>query len=201
MTHMLNRLHVTTIVGLVAALWAAVLFFSGVDVSASWFKPLNGIAFAVFLLVSLFNNVLWRWPILHGWFVKRPDLRGTWRVTLTPRNDPDNPILAYMAIRQTYSSLTMRLMTDESTSELLGSDVLVSRDDIYEVVGFYRNEPRSTVRERSPIHQGAIRLRVNGPRPLVIEGEYWTDRGTQGEIRLEDRQKELFDRFADATHR
>ena len=115
-----SRLHITSIVAATAATWAAILCLRGEQISASWFYPLNAVAFLVFLVVALFDNWIWRWPFLHGWFVRRPDVRGTWKLNLEsdwtdPKTgQPAQSVEGYVSIRQTYSTLAVRVMTRES---------------------------------------------------------------------------------------
>jgi len=152
-----------------------------------------------------FDKWAWAWAIWRGWFVKRPDLRGTWRVTFqsnfVPQGDgPAPPTAAYMVVRQTYSKLSMRLHTPESSSHLLGSEIVTNGDETFEVVGVYRNEPDLAVEHRSPMHRGCLLLWVEGTPPTSLTGRYWTDRtfeqngaqrNTLGTIRLTDRRPEL----------
>jgi len=67
------------------------------------------------------------------------------------------------------------------------------------VSGVYRNEPRQGMRERSPIHHGAFLLRVGGNPATSLEGEYWPDRRTSGEMATLGRRKKAFETFADAS--
>jgi hypothetical protein len=45
-----------------------------------------------------------------------------------------------------------------------------------------------SVRNRSAMHYGALQLSVAGSPPERIEGQYWTDRDTKGELSLADRK-------------
>ena len=140
--------------------------------------------------------------ILHGWFVKIPDLNGTWKAKLnsTSKEGEEKPqdVDGYMVVRQTYSSVSMRFLSAESSSELVACRIIRSEDSIYEVLGVYRNVPNILVRAGSPVHFGGLVLRVLGVPPYGMEGQYWTDRNTQGAIRLSDRQSTLHYDFATA---
>jgi len=57
------------------------------------------------------------------------------------------------------------------------------------------------VRNSSPIHYGAVPLRVIGGPPSVLAGECWTSRETRGELRLESRIPELSHEFEGAQQR
>jgi hypothetical protein len=104
-----------------------------------------------------------------------------------------------MIVRQTFSTLSLRLLTAESSSELVGTEVVCSADGLYCVSGVYRNEPRFEVRSRSPIHYGAVWLKIidNEVEKKVI-GHYWTDRESAGEMDLSNRQPKKFQTFQTA---
>ena len=186
------------------ATWAALLWWQGVTPSLLWLKPFSSVIAALMLLLAVFNIWAWKWPIFRGWLVKRPVVEGTWKVSLqTKWKNPDTgvtpgPIVGYMAIRQKYDSLSMRLMTRESSSVLLGAEILTEQDGTRVLVGVYRNEPIMAVRERSRIHHGALLLQINGQPPTRLVGKYWTDRDTAGDMDLSERKARLFEDFASA---
>lgn len=185
---MISRLHLSTILIVAAVLWGAVLVFAGVAIKVTWFQPFSVVVGVLVLILAAFDLWLWRFSWLRGWFVKRPCIRGTWKATLQSQwTDPETgeappAIEAYIAIRQTYSLLSIRLMTQESASELLGADMVCAADGTCRVAGVYRNEPRLAVRERSQMHYGAVLLEVEGDPPVRLAGHYWTDRNSRGEL-------------------
>ena len=151
---------------------------------------------------------MWRWSWLHGWFVKRPDLRGTWRVELQsdwidPVTNVGVPIIiCYMGVAQTLSTLQMHLMTPESESWFIAERITPSRSKVgYRVAGVYTNEPKTHLRgKRSEIHLGGLLLETHGPanRPNTLTGEYWTDRKTKGQMTFTERLPDVLTRFEDA---
>lgn len=191
---MIERLHLSTLILIAALLWAALLALEGVAITAAWFRPFSVVIALLLLLLTAFDLYLWRLPFLQAWFVKRPLLDGTWKADVRSNwKNPDtgkaiDPIEGFMVIRQTFSRLSLRLLTDESQSELLGADLIRADDGTYRVVGVYRSEPKLTVRDRSPIHYGGLALQVIGKPPRSLEGHYWTDRDTAGAIALTDRR-------------
>src|SRR3954470_8222553 len=70
--------------------------------------------------------------LLHEWFVKRPVIDGTWKLQLRSNwKDPATqntipPIEGYMVVRQTFSTLSMRLLTAKSHSEVVGTEIICS---------------------------------------------------------------------------
>ena len=192
---------VTAIIYVAVTVWAVIVFVSGQSISSALLRPLSMVTSIVLLLSIAFELWLWKLPFLHNWFVNRPAIDGTWRVELRSNWTDANgvgiqPIHGYMVIRQTFLNLSLRLLTAESNSLLVGTDLVCSPDGQYCVSGVYRNEPNYENRGRSPIHYGAVWLRVIERPTQVLDGHYWTDRNTAGELRLTDRQRQKFQDFA-----
>ncbi len=202
---MISKTHLSTILLFAAIIWGGLLVVaSGVAVSISWLKPLSTVTGILLFLLGTFDLWLWRLSILQGWFVKRPIIRGTWRAILRSTwIDPATgqglePIEGFMVIRQTYSSLSLRLLTSESSSELIGANINISSDGTMRIAGVYRNEPRQLLRQSSPIHYGAILLDIVGRPATCWRGHYWTDRNTCGEIELNNRRNKIFHNYETA---
>jgi hypothetical protein len=191
----IEKLHLSAIILAAAIIWGVLLVLERVAVSLTLLRPYSAVVGILLLLLTAFDLWAWRLPILQGWLVKRPVLTGTWRADVRSNwIDPATgqriaPIAAFMVVRQTFSALALTLITDESRSELLGAEISRGPDGTYRVFGVYRNEPRLTVRHRSEIHYGALELRVAGSSPQRIEGHYWTDRNTAGELLLSERKR------------
>ncbi len=184
--------------------WTAVLWVHGDVIQSSWFKPLSTVITVVLYAVMAFDLWLWKLQFL-SWFVKRPVIDGTWKVQIQStwidpvKNEQIEPILAFMAVKQTLSTLNMRLMTAESTSNLVGTEIVCSPDGLYCISGVYRNDPRFEVRFRSEIHYGGLWLQVaEDDNAKTITGHYWTDRKTAGSMVLTDRKTREFQSFAAA---
>lgn len=201
---MLSRLHLSTLLLIAAAIWGIMLVIEGVAVSGTWFHPFSTVVGVLVLLLAVFDIWAWRWRLLHGWFVPRPDLRGTWRFELqSDWVDPKTgtvvgPIVAYLVVRQTFSSLSLRMLTAESTSELVAAQINKASDGSYSLAAVYRNEPKLAVRARSPIHYGALMLEVQGDPAKDLVGYYWTDRNSRGEVRSLARHSRVSGSFAEA---
>jgi len=203
---MQTRLHVVLIVGLAAIVWAAVLWVRGVPLTWDHAAPFAITVTAVTAVLILFEKYLWRWPIFKGWLVRRPLVHGTWRVTLQSnwRNPQTGaaigPISAVMTIRQTYSRLSLRLFTQESSSFLLAGKIVEQDDGVFQIAGVYQNNPNVHLRgDRSEIHHGALLLEIQGNPPQQLAGEYWTDRGTRGSLKLDNRRSILVSSFQEGA--
>src|ERR1700722_8477803 len=161
---MSSERQIKAIIYLTVAAWTVLLWSNHETIQASWFKPLSTATSIVLVAVMIFDLWAWKLPLFHGWFVKRPVIDGTWAVEIPSTwTDPSTgqhlvPIMAYMVVRQTLSNLSMRLLTRESTSALVGTEIVCSPDGLYCVSGVYRNEPWFEFRQRSEIHYGGVWL-------------------------------------------
>lgn len=199
---MLTRTQITVIVGLTAVLWAAVLVTRGIPFTADQFLAFGATVTGLTLLTGWFNTRCWRFGIFKGWLVQRPWVQGTWHVTLESSwidpatNQPIPPIPGFMVFRQTFSSLSARFYTKESSSESLAATILQAHDCVFQLSATYRNEPTPQLRGvRSEIHFGAFTFDLHGDPPERLSGKYWTDRKTNGTMKLEDRKDSLITSF------
>lgn len=179
----------TVVVVIASGLWALVLAHNGWVIPFSFFAPLSIVVSVLVGLLFVFNAWAWRWPGIHS-LVGRPDLRGTWKGTLRPNSKSSNynvngeAVEVFMVIRQTFSTLHLRLLSPESQSFSLAANVAEEAPEQYVVTWVYRNEPRHSAQNRSPVHLGGGVLRVGGETVQSMAGHYWTDRQSSGEIDL-----------------
>jgi len=201
----MTQIQLTTLLFVAGAAWLLLLVINGVAVKLQWLKYMPTVASAVLVAVGAFEHWLWKLPLVRRTLAaKRPVLSGTWRARIrptTPAGRAGNPasIDAFMAVRQTYSTVTMQLLTAESASETLAGTLVRAADGIFEVFAVYRNTPRLSVRTRSPIHFGALRLQVHDDPVNTLAGHYWTDRDSMGELELTDRRSALVSTFDAGT--
>lgn len=204
-----TRLQISVFLGVAALAWATVLLLQGVHLTLAHLAPFGTVVGVLALAALALEHVLWRQPWLHGWFVQRPDLRGTWKVKLqsdwvnpaTGTNIP--PITCYMGVEQTLSSLQMHLMTPESESWFVAHSIRPSpSENGYQIIGVYTNKPNVHLRSAaSNMHLGAIVVDTHGESraaPTTLTAEYWTDRKTTGRMTFSNRSAAMFTRFEDA---
>jgi len=184
--------------------WTVLLYVEGEAIHSTLLRPLSTATTVVIWVALAFDLYLWKLPIFN-WFVKRPVIDGTWRVELRSNwidpktNAPMPTIIAYMVVRQTLSSLSMRLLTEESISTLVGTEIVCSEDGLYCISGVYRNEPWYDFRQRSEIHYGGLWLQIADEKEKkTITGHYWTDRNTAGSMKLTERVSKRVQSFAAA---
>ena len=204
----LERLQISVFLAMAVLLWWLVLLAQGTVVGRDHLRPFSTVVCVLVALGAAFEFLLWHWSWLHGWFVKRPDLRGTWRIEL--QSDSINSatnlgvplIVCYMGVAQTLSTLQMHLMTPESESWFIAERISPSPNGVgYRVAGVYTNTPKTELRGvRSEIHLGGLLLDTHGRAncPDTLAGEYWTDRKTKGQMTFTARLPSVFTRFEDA---
>jgi len=197
---MINRLQVSALLLAIAIAWGVALVLYGVDVRPELFRPFSTVVGVVVVLLVLVDKWLWQCRWLHPWLFHMPNIRGTWRAEITPTAPSTSPakVEGYVVVTQTLSTISIRLFTAESKSETLSARVYCCDDATFTVAAVYRNVPRITVRDRSPLHHGAMLLSVQGDPPKSLSGEYWTDRLSQGEITLEARISKRVHSFEEA---
>lgn len=143
------------------------------------------------VLVCLFTKWIWKWKLLHPWFVEKPDLSGKWEGTLhyvwikedciREEGDRDTSV----SITQTFNHIVVKLGTIESTSRSVATSFDIDEHrGISDLYYTYINEPKVTIQDRSKIHYGTARLTFDLKNPITLTGEYWTSRDTKGIMNL-----------------
>ena len=170
--------------------WSIVLYLSGVELPNVAQHAVANLPTAAVLLIVAFDLWIWKLPGIRN-LVGRPRLAGTWATTITPHPGSHipsggnrGPIDATTTIEQTFWTLAISMSTTESRSTSLAAHV--ERDGAskkrYQVTYTYRNTPKAAVRDRSPVHVGAVHLSVDGDEPAQMTASYWTDRLTVGDM-------------------
>lgn len=179
--------------GALVAIWAVILLATQTKLEINWeaIKKLPDVVMVYGVLYLLFTRWVWRWPILQGWLVPFPDLQGTWRGELqTTWRNPETgavpgPIPVTLAIRQTFSVVSVVMFTGESMSHSTAASLSEADDSGVKRLSYtYTNTPKVGVRHRSIVHDGAAVLRIISDGERRLEGEYWTNRKSTGEMRL-----------------
>lgn len=155
------------------------------------------------ILLLAWDRWAWKWKISQAISGVSRDLSGTWRAQLksfwidpTTGKSPA-PKTVYMVIRQTSSTASVTLISDESKSKSSLARV-VKEDGSWLLHYVYTNEPRLEVRAHSPIHHGSAVLSVTGSPAKRLEGGYWTDRDSKGQLKLTKRSKKITEDYEEA---
>jgi len=186
-------------------IWILVLLASGVDLRINWdaVKKLPEVVTIYYCLQLLFTSWAWRLPFFRGWLVPFPDLQGTWVGTLQSTwpdpttAQPRPPVPIILVIKQSFSSVGCVMYSQESTSFSSAAQIVGEEDGLPLRLSFnYSNRPKASVRDHSQMHDGAAILRVVKHPERVLDGQYWTDRKTTGDLQVLFKSKTLTDRFS-----
>lgn len=191
-------------VGLLVAVWAAVLYISKTGLAISWdaVKQLPVVVTVYAILSYVFTKWLWRVPLLQGWLVPFPDLQGTWQGEIRstwrdPKTDQKLPPLpVILVIKQSFLSISCAMHTRESESYSTAAQISQDEDGTLRLSFNYTNRPKASVRDRISMHDGAAILRIVRGNNRLLQGEYWTSRRTTGDISLKFRSRALSEDFS-----
>ena len=154
------------------------------------------------LLIGIFTKWAWKLRLFKGWLVPFPNLNGSWQGDiLSTWVNPDTgqkllPIPAILTIKQTFLTISCVMRTAEMTSYSYTADFRIDRDtQIRQLVYSYTSNPKQTVSDRSPAHDGTIVFDLIGNPVSKINGNYWTARNTKGHIVMTFREKNLLEEF------
>lgn len=139
----------------------------------------------VSLIGFCFNKWMWKWCIFHRWLVSFPCLSGEWDGYIFYNwNVSKKKKKVKIKIRQTFLQVQVVIGTNESHSNSISASFNFDemRGHSYLIYN-YINEPNVTIRERSPIHYGTAKLMYK-EKDKILEGFYWTDRKSVGDIIL-----------------
>jgi hypothetical protein len=189
---------------LLITIWFLVLIASGAKLEFGWaaVAKLPDVVTIYLILLLIFSKWAWRWRLFRNWFVRIPDLQGTWRGILkstwvdpaTGRAIPEKPVI--LVIRQTLSSISCVMFTNES--DCFSTAAQINEDDesgVFRLSYNYVNRPLASVRSRSEIHDGAAMLRIVSKPSMELKGEYFTSRRTTGELTVVFESKDLAEKF------
>lgn len=129
------------------------------------------------LIAFLYERLIWKYDRFLGWPVLRKEYVGT----IKSKYDSIEREI-YVTVKQSLFSVFVILTTEESKSKAITADI-INRDGEYVLCYSYLNRPKVEVRDRSEIHYGTAILSI-GINAKTLEGEYFTDRNTTGDIFL-----------------
>jgi hypothetical protein len=191
---------------LVSGIYSIVLIVLNLRIPNMVNRALGFVPLLLMLGFALFDGWLWKkWPVrlvVRG----RPRLGGTWQGTLTSQERKSDGTLVireaipvFFVIRETFTDLSVTLITKESKSRSAVASVQRNDSSDFAVHYQYQNNPSQTLRDRSPIHRGGSVIEVSSLDPKNFSGEYWTDRWTKGEFEATWISKAYPGSFAEAN--
>ncbi len=184
------RIFAFAILGLAFIVYA-VIFVSTQNLdSIDFHKAITHISTTISINIviwMIFITWAWKWKIFYPWLVPFPNLSGNWVGTVKSnwKEKQLEPILIEVSITQNFFNIQVKIKTNESRSYSIGASFDIDNERGFQQLFYsYLNTPKSGVRERSEIHYGSTILNFDGFKVEKMEGEYWTDRETTGEITL-----------------
>lgn len=187
-------------------IWVGLLVVSGsgLTINIEAIKKLPDVVL-IYAVLS-FIGIKWAWkiPFLQGWLVPFPNLEGTWpgEVISTwedpTTNERTRPKRAILVVKQSFESISCVVFTGEADSYSTTSQINEDDDSgILRISYSYISKPKSEVRDRSEIHDGAAILKIvrNNNKPTILEGDYWTSRETTGTLKFTFKQRKRLEGF------
>ena len=194
----MERLRIQVIAGVTAAVGLLLVITSGKDGASTFLKAYSYAITISTLLFLAYDRRLWHFRWVRK-LTGEPDLRGTWKGTLRSSYKRNGqaiaPIPFILRVTQTASSIKLTLFTGESTSVTEQARLAKDNDGRWKVSWTYSNAPRPAVRDRSDRHLGASEVFIASDG---LEGSYYTDRLTRGELDLKEWSKTEFDSLQQA---
>ena len=194
-----HRLYIQTIVGVAALVYTILLWKSGITPEVRWLRGYSIAVLSAVVLWSAWDRWIWRVSLFQRMQFVPPKVSGTWKGVLRSHwTDPDTKDRppqkdVYLVIRQTFSSISVALLTDESQSQ--SHSVLAKATKVNGLSYLYLNEPEMAANEGSHIHRGAAIFRLSDTPVAMLRGRYWTDRETRGELIFKERHSKLADDY------
>lgn len=191
------------VVAVVLIVFVAGTWMQDGTLNLGWLKFFSIAVLVASLVLMLWDLWLWRLPLVQLIPSVPRHVGGTWKGTLTTFwEDPQTgkrpaPKSVYLVIRQTATSTSVKLLTNESRSASTLAAVS-ALDGTIELTYLYLNRPDARYEDRSRMHHGSTALVVSGEPPRRLKGRYWTDRDTKGEMDFTERQGKVVDDFEEA---
>jgi hypothetical protein len=154
--------------------------------------------------IAIFTNWAWKFKIFKGWLVTCPDLNGSWvgfihsdwKNNEKGQNVQAIPVL--LNIKQSLFNLSCSMRTTEMESSSHSEGFLIDPDRQLKKIAYsYFCKPRISLSDRSIAHNGAVIFNIIEKPAKRLEGIYWTDRNSKGEIFLNYYSKEISEELPD----
>jgi|SRR5690606_8384882 len=184
------RIFAFAILGLAFFVYAVIFITTQNLDSIDFHKAITHISTTISINIviwMIFIAWAWKWKIFYPWLVPFPNLSGHWEgaVKSNWKEKQLDPIPIEVSITQNFFNIQVKIKTNESRSYSIGASFDIDTERGFQQLFYsYLNTPKAGVRERSEIHYGSTILNFDGFKVTKMDGEYWTDRETTGEITL-----------------
>jgi hypothetical protein len=202
---MLSELRVWSLVAITGVIWLTLVVAGVVTGNTDAFSTVAD-ALPLLLLASYaFERRGWRARWFHPRWVSTPVVIGTWRGELhsfwedTAGQAPPAKVV-YLTIRQTLTSVSVRLLSDESTSEQVAGGITTAESGYPAIAYSYRNKPGIGLRHAtSNIHYGGALIEIVGDPATGLDGDYWTERKSKGKLTFREHASQIAQTYEEAT--
>lgn len=198
---MLSELRIWSLVAITGAIWLALAAANIVTGNTDGLSVIVDLLPLLLLLGVAFERRGWRAQWLHPRWVSTPVVIGTWRGTLTHYGEEAGPVekVVYVTVRQTLTTASVRMLSDESTSEQVAGGPAKTESGYPALAYTYRNKPRIGLRHAtSNIHYGGAMIEIIGDPATGLNGDYWTERKTKGEFTFREHSPATAQTFEEA---
>ncbi len=207
MRNFLLRNSLYLLVGISAVAWFALAYFNGLDLSKmkDFFGLVPKVVSIDLLVIGVFVKWGWKLKVFRGWLVPFPDLNGTWvghiySDWINPETgEKPSPIPVMLTVNQSFFHVSCLMRTSEMESYSYAEGFIVDTDrQIKNIAYSYTSKPRLSLNERSIPHDGTAIFQIIETPKLKLNGRYWTERTTKGEIKLEHHSSELLEELPES---
>ncbi len=194
------------LVGISSLAWLVLAYLGGLNLGEikDFMSLIPKVVTINLFVIAIFIKWGWKIRFFKGWLVPFPNLNGTWTGYIYSQwVDPKSgekpaPIPAMLTINQTFTQISCVLHTEEmkSYSRSEGFDIDANKQ-VKQLAYIYTSKPKLSVHERSNAHDGALVFNVIEKPNAILEGRYWTERKTIGEIKLNYLTHEMLETIPD----
>lgn len=158
----------------IVSAWLLYLGLAAIPLAIPWWVDAPSVAGFYGIFFTLFDKWLWRMEPLRK-ALRAHNLNGNYVGVLSSSFDKQaTKHNATLSITQTWSEISIVLMTNESRSHSVTASLLTEMGWLsYE----YLNEPKPGTRDTMHCHRGSARFSLDTDR--VLEGEYYSGRDRQ----------------------
>ncbi|WP_217560555.1 hypothetical protein [Paenibacillus sp. GbtcB18] len=198
-----NYTRVLVMFGIV--IFCLLFLLSGVDFeqihSKDLIRSISSSTAITLLFHVAFKKWIWkyRWiPFINPIIVLVPNLHGTWKGKLQSSwVDPISgktidPILITAYIRQTFTSISVEVHTDQMISKSYIAGIRTDSDvQTQELCYTYSSKASADSIAYNPWHDGTAKLAIHNGTELRLKGDYWNLRKTIGTMELHRVSKKI----------
>lgn len=192
-----SSIWIKIVIALFAALVLALSVATGGSLDTNFIRWVGIGSSAVVLAIVAYDRWLWRWPLIRKiaeWTRHPPLLHGTWQGTVrfpgVQHGALGDPVETYLVIDQTYSRIEVTSLLERGSTHALAATVTAPDRNRRILWTVYEGEEEG--------HRGATRLKIIGSPPTEIQGIYWTNRDTRGELSYTRRVETRYETFIQA---